>query len=249
MACELRRQMMTGQNREPVGVGPGNGGKPLSRRAFMGKLVIGGGSLVLLAGCGLSTGEMTGKGGRGRVYEFIAVDYTKCTGCRTCEAVCAAFNAPMGKNGCGKSDVGNPHGAAIRVHSFNPDVTVPVACTRCPDSPCVAACPVEAHPTTGHRALFVGDKYGAVTQDSERCIGCGECVAACEQASVGILARNPETGGPMRMCTFCDGDPQCVAHCPYEAISVLRVGMGDEFYRMPPAQVAEIFNTRWYTLD
>ena len=122
-------------------------------------------------------------------------------------------------------------------------------CARCPGTPCVKACPVDPDSTTGHRALFQDEKYGTITNDPERCISCGSCVDACEEESVGILARPPETGRPMRMCTLCDGDPQCVSHCPYEALSLIRVTGNQPYYRMSPGAIAEELSKHWYDLS
>ena len=65
-------------------------GKTLSRREFMEKLALGGGALVILSGCARWAVPGPGMKAGKKIYTFIAVDYTKCTGCRTCEAVCAA---------------------------------------------------------------------------------------------------------------------------------------------------------------
>ena len=113
----------------------------------------------------------------------------------------------------------------------------------------VKACPVEPDPKTGRRALFQDPKLGVITNNPDRCIACGNCVKACSESSVGILAQHPETNLPLRMCTLCGGDPQCVPHCPYEAMSVLRVNADYPFYRMPPEEIANQLNKRWYDIS
>ncbi|MCP4756125.1 MAG: 4Fe-4S dicluster domain-containing protein [Proteobacteria bacterium] len=224
-------------------------GKILSRRELIKKLALSGGSLVLLAGCGVHLASVPDKADTGGVYAFIAVDYTKCTGCRTCEAVCAASNHPEFRDGNYRSDVGNPIMANIQVHNFNPDVSAPAVCARCPDTPCVKACPEDPEPKTGRRPLYQDPKLGVIRNDPERCVGCGSCVDACTEKSVGILYQNPKTDFPMRMCTLCDGKPQCVAHCPYEAMSILRVNADYAFYRMSPRDIANELNKRWYNIS
>ncbi|MCD6584714.1 MAG: 4Fe-4S dicluster domain-containing protein [Desulfobacteraceae bacterium] len=221
-------------------------GKPVSRREFLSRLAMGGSSLVLLSGC--SRWVLPGAGAKEgkKIHAFIAVDYTKCTGCRTCEAVCSAFNNPVPVDGEMIPGPGNPALANIYVHSFNPDVSAPAVCARCVDTPCVNACPVEQDPKTGRRAIFQDEKYGTIINDPDRCISCGNCVAACSADSVGILAQHPETGRPMRMCTLCDGEPECVRHCPYEALSMIRVTDDHLFYRMSPEEIAEKLSARWY---
>ena len=139
--------------------------------------------------------------------------------------------------------LGNPKLSNIQVHSFNPDVDVPAVCAMCPDNPCIAACPVEPDPKTGRKALFRDPSTHAVTCDKARCIGCGQCEEACR---VGVIMSNPETNNPERMCTLCDGDPQCVKHCPYGSLSHVKVNEGREFYGLKPEKIAADLTTRWY---
>ncbi|MBC2716641.1 MAG: 4Fe-4S dicluster domain-containing protein [Desulfobacteraceae bacterium] len=224
-------------------------GKPVSRREFISRLALGGGALVLLSGCSRWALPGSGAKDREKIYEFIAVDYSKCTGCRTCEAVCASANNPVSVDGRMMPGPGNPALSNIYVHSFNPDVSAPAVCASCADIPCVNACPVDPDPATGRRALFREAKWGGITNDPERCISCGSCVDACGADSVGILAQHPETGRPMRMCTLCDGDPECVRHCPYDALSMIRVTADHPYYRMSPEEIAEKLSNRWYDLS
>ncbi len=223
--------------------------KPLSRREFISRLAMGGGALMLLSGCSRWVLPGSGSKEREKIYEYIAVDYTKCTGCRTCEAVCSAANNPISVDGRMIPGAGNPEFANIRVHSFNPDVSAPAVCARCTDTPCVNACPVDPEPVNGFRALFQDTNDGTITNDPDRCISCGNCVDACSSESVGILAQHPETNQPMRMCTLCDGDPQCVSHCPYEALSLIRVTADQAYYRMSPEEIAKQLSKGWYDLS
>ncbi len=223
--------------------------KPLSRREFMGRLALGGGALMLLSGCSRWVLPESDTGTKEKIYEYIAVDFTKCTGCRTCEAVCSAANNSVSVDGRMIPGTGNPAFANIHVHSFNPDVSAPSVCARCADTPCVNACPVDPDSATGYRALFQDKQYGTIINDPDRCISCGNCVDACASESVGILAQHPETRRPMRMCTLCDGDPQCVSHCPYDALSLIRVIDDQPFYRMSPEEVAGELSKRWYDLS
>ncbi len=224
-------------------------GKPLSRREFISRVAVGGGAFVLLSGCSRWVLPGPDDKARERIYEYIAVDYTKCTGCRTCEVVCSAFNNPVSLDGQMMPGPGNPALSNIYVHSFNPDVSAPAVCARCADTPCVNVCPVDPDPVTGRRALFRNEKYGTIANDPDRCISCGSCADACRAESVGILAPHPETGRPMRMCTLCDGDPQCVSACPYNALSLIRITSDQPYYRMSPEEVAKELSKRWYDLS
>jgi Fe-S-cluster-containing hydrogenase component 2 len=224
-------------------------GTSLSRREFMGRLAIGGGSLILLSGCARWTVPFSDAQPSTRIYEFIAVDYNRCTGCRTCEAICSAANNPVAEGLRKIPGLGNPTLANIHVHSFNPDVSAPAVCARCADTPCVNACPVKPDPETGRRAIYQDEKYGTIVNDPDKCIACGGCVEACKEERVGILARHPENGRPVRMCTLCDGDPQCVKHCPYEALSLIHVNADHPYYRMSPQAIAQELTKIWYDLS
>jgi aldehyde:ferredoxin oxidoreductase len=65
---------------------------------------------------------------------MILVDYSRCTGCRTCETVCSAYNHPKRFNAELLNGAGNPYLSNIKVYGFNPDVDVPTVCAMCPDN-------------------------------------------------------------------------------------------------------------------
>jgi len=218
------------------------------RRDFIKQVAVGGGGVILLGRLGLLHLSSV-QAEEGVIYRMIAVDLKKCTGCRTCETVCSAYNHKEKINGELLNGLGNPHLTNIRVHGFNPDVDAPAVCAMCPDNPCIEACPVEPHPKTGRRALYRDDKTGTIKNDLERCIACGNCAKACREQRVGIIYPNPETNKPERMCTLCDGDPQCVKHCPYGALSYVEVDLGSEFYGKSPQFIAEELARRWYAID
>jgi len=213
----------------------------LTRRAFIRKIALGGGVLVLRDGWGLfSVARATDQATE---YSMVLVDHSKCTGCRTCETVCSAHNHPDLIDGEWLSGTGNPHFSNIKVYPFNPEVDVPAVCAMCPDNPCIEACPVEPDPATGRRALYRDDKTGTITNDPDRCIGCGSCAEACR---VGVIVPHPETTKPERMCTLCDGDPQCVKQCPYGALSLVTVDTSARFYGLRPEQIAAVLHEEWY---
>jgi len=174
---------------------------------------------------------------------MIVVDYAKCTGCRTCETVCSAFNHQQAVNGETLNGLGNPDLANIRVYGYNPDVDVPAVCAMCPDSPCIESCPVDPDSKTGRKALYREERNLTIKSDPERCTGCGSCTEACR---AGVIVPNEETDRPEHMCTLCDGDPQCVKHCPYGALIHTEVRIQREFYGMPPDRIAETLVKRWY---
>jgi Fe-S-cluster-containing hydrogenase component 2 len=214
----------------------------LTRRDFIKKTVLGGGVVFLYGNLGILR---IAEGGtvKNPTYYMIAVDYLKCTGCRTCEAVCSAHNHKQIVNGEKLNGLGNPYFSSIKVYGYNPDADIPSVCAMCPDNPCIGACPVEPDPQTGNKALYRDKKTFIIKSDPNRCIGCGECAKACR---VGIIIPNPETNNPERMCTLCGGDPQCVKYCPYGALSMIKVDTEREFYGMKPDKIAEVLTKRWY---
>ncbi len=212
----------------------------LTRREFIQRVVIGSSSLVLSSGWGVFS---VARAAEDAEYTMILVDYSKCTGCRTCETACSAHNHPDLVDGKWLNGTGNPHLANIRVYPFNPELDVPAVCAMCPDNPCIAACPVDPDPATGHRALYRDGETSAISNDPDRCIGCGRCAAACR---VGVIAPHPRTGRPERMCTLCGGNPQCVQQCPFGALSHVTVDTSARFYGFRPEQVAAVLHPEWY---
>jgi len=212
-----------------------------SRRNFM-KVAFGSGTMVLLGQFGVFR-LASAQQGEENSLTMIVVDYSKCTGCRTCETVCSAFNHPKEVNGELLNSTGNPYLSNIKVYAFNPDVDVPTVCAMCPDNPCIKACPVDPDPSTGRRALHRDSKTMTITVDPDRCIGCKSCAEACR---VGVIVPHPETALPERMCNLCNGDPQCVKYCPFGALSHIKVDISKEFYGMKPRQIAEKLIKEWY---
>jgi carbon-monoxide dehydrogenase iron sulfur subunit len=211
------------------------------RRSFIRTMVIGG--LTLTVG-GLIIPRKAISAERPQ-YSMIVVDFNKCTGCRTCETVCAQYNHRVTVDGEELWGLGNPHLANIRVYPFNPDADVPIVCTMCRDNPCIEACPVDPD-EEGRKALYRDPKTLAIRSDPDRCIACGSCAEACQTKRVGAIIPNKETDQPERMCTLCDGDPQCVKYCPYGALSHVVGGTDGRYYAMPADKIAEELILRWY---
>jgi Fe-S-cluster-containing hydrogenase component 2 len=180
------------------------------------------------------------------VYSLIVVDFNKCTGCRTCETVCSAFNTKVNVNGRELPGLGNPAYSNIRIYPYNPDVDIPVACLMCEDAPCIEACPVEPDPQTKRRALYREGKLPVLHNDLARCIGCGSCAAACSTKRVGAIIPNPASNKPERMCTLCSGDPQCVKYCPNGALSHIVEGTPGQHYGISRDAAAKALTELWY---
>lgn len=184
----------------------------LSRKDFIARTFWAGSGFVVLS----RTASVAGGIGGNQAQKVIVADYDKCTGCRTCEAICSAFHQEE-KN---PHNPGNHENSNIRVWRFMPPLDVPISCYLCHDAPCVAACPVSVSAQTGHKALYRDKITNAITCDRDRCIGCQSCADTCRTHRAGIIFPDQE-GSPAGMCDLCNGDPQCVQWCPYEALSYL----------------------------
>lgn len=144
----------------------------------------------------------------------------------------------------------------IKIHSMQESADTapywqPTTCMHCDEPPCVKVCPVDA---TFKR------KDGIVSIDSDRCIGCRFCMAACPYSTrvfnwedPGVPAEvahqhySPETSVPQKTgtvgkCDFCPdmvrkGElPHCVSACPngvflFGDLNEDSVSNGTETYR------------------
>lgn len=213
------------------------------RRSFLKTLTIGGATVLVGA---LVPGRVwSDQEEKAPQYGMILVDFNKCTGCRTCEAVCSQYNHKVKVDGEELAGLGNPYLTNIRVYPFNPDADVPIVCVMCRDNPCIEACPVEAD-EQGRKALYRDPQTLAVRCDESRCIACGSCAEACRTQRVGAIIPNPLTNRPERLCTLCGGDPQCVKYCPYGALTFVESGLDGKHYAVPPEKIADELIRRWY---
>ncbi|MBN1251693.1 MAG: 4Fe-4S dicluster domain-containing protein [Bacteroidales bacterium] len=212
-----------------------------SRRDFIKNLFIGGGVTLALGNLSFTFFDSE----KGIEKKVIICDFSKCTGCRTCETSCVAYNFAT-QDGFETYGIVNPKNANIRVNKFNPDLDIPATCAGCPDTPCINACPINVDRKTGEKALYLNKLTGAISVNVEECIGCGKCAKACETERVGVIRQNQESGKPEGLCTYCDGDPSCVKNCPYGALSYVKVDTNYEFFGKSPEQIAGILTERYY---
>ena len=129
----------------------------------------------------------------------LAVIPELCSGCRICELSCSIHHF----------GVNNPKKSAVRVLVTYPQpvVRMPIICSQCKIPMCADACPVTA--------LTRSD--GVVHLDKSTCISCMKCVEACP---FGAMFAHEEIENPIK-CDMCDGEPQCVANCPKQAIRLI----------------------------
>ena len=131
--------------------------------------------------------------------KFIAADLEKCTGCGTCELVCALK----------RENAYNPRSSRIKILRLYRLINMAIVCRQCEDAPCKIACPNDC--------LVQSEKKGIILVDEEKCDCCGWCIEACPY---GAITLNPEKDTVM-ICDQCDGDPQCVEWCPEKALDLV----------------------------
>lgn len=172
------------------------------------------------------------------------LDVARCIGCRRCVYACVHENNQSRDpqiHWIRVLEMAKEHGIDLAEsdHYYDPDTVpqpdafyLPVACQQCRNPPCVKACPVKA---------TWSEPDGIVVIDSEWCIGCRCCMAACPYGArhfnwtepripaaavnprTHVLGNRPRPKGVVEKCTFCihrtrDGRyPACVEICPVGA--------------------------------
>ena len=119
------------------------------------------------------------------MQKMILADAAKCTGCRTCELVCAVKN----------EGIANPARARVHIVRFEEIVfEVPMFCQQCEIAPCISVCPV--------KAIKRDEVLGLGKIDHDRCIGCKMCMAVCPFGAIGF---NPVSRRVFK-CDHCGED-------------------------------------------
>jgi anaerobic dimethyl sulfoxide reductase subunit B (iron-sulfur subunit) len=140
------------------------------------------------------------------VQKGLYFDESRCTACETCVIACKDW-----------------HDVELGVHWLRvmtsesgkyPRVKVKYSlrvCRHCGKAPCMEVCPTEA--------ITRREEDGVVLVDSEKCIGCRDCLPACP---FGV----PQFGedGVLQKCNLCEAriqngeNPVCVDACPTRAL-------------------------------
>ncbi|HKI79021.1 MAG TPA: 4Fe-4S dicluster domain-containing protein [Ignavibacteriaceae bacterium] len=158
----------------------------------------------------------------------VLVDTTVCVGCRNCEWACKeAHGLPAGNlkdyedRSVFKTMRRPDTGALTVVNQYKNDnnpslpIDVKVQCMHCDHPACVSACIVGA---------FSKQENGSVIWDTDKCIGCRYCMAACP-FQVPSFEFDKAINPLISKCDFCfertkEGKlPACVNICPVEAIT------------------------------
>ncbi|MFV0422086.1 4Fe-4S dicluster domain-containing protein [Oleidesulfovibrio sp.] len=127
----------------------------------------------------------------------LFIDYSKCIGCETCEAVCKfLYDTPR-----------------IAMTRTIEGIAVPLYCKHCEHAHCMKVC---------NRGALLRDRDGAVVLQPLLCRGCEtrNCILACPYAAFFATDR----GVTVQKCDLCAArrdvglEPACVEMCPCEAI-------------------------------
>jgi len=122
----------------------------------------------------------------------LAVNPSKCTGCRSCMLVCSFAHHGVFDFRMSRIRI---HGTCIR-KDYTPEI-----CRQCEEAPCIKVCPFGA--------LSRSPDTGALVVDEERCRGCGQCQEACPHGGISL---DPRSHIPL-VCNLCGGNPECVRVC------------------------------------
>lgn len=164
----------------------------------------------------------------------MAINLSRCIGCNTCATACKVANNLPRDIWWNRvlTDGGQwPDTAKGTFGVDNSMSWMPVNCQHCENPACAKACPVGA--------TWKDPETGIVRQDTDRCIGCRMCMAACPYTGVrSFMWEEPryfvdfETGDAnapahvkhtVEKCTFCyqrtsqGQDPACMELCPARA--------------------------------
>jgi Fe-S-cluster-containing dehydrogenase component len=132
----------------------------------------------------------------------IAIDYEKCTGCRTCEISCSLATT-------GEADPEIARIRIVKIQEASHLSAIPIVCMNCVKPICKAVCPT--------RAIYESPITGARLIDEDKCIACSACVYACPFGAIAV----DRSAGRAFTCNHCDGDPICVKFCPSGAIQYI----------------------------
>ncbi|WP_051533914.1 4Fe-4S dicluster domain-containing protein [Desulfitibacter alkalitolerans] len=134
--------------------------------------------------------------------KVLVANTKKCIGCRICEQWCSISHF----------GVLNPKKSRIRVSRNHDDfINELFVCRQCEDKPCIDECPDKI------KALSMDEEFRRINVNEEECIACKKCAKVCPYGAINV---HP-TEKYVIICTLCNGDPQCVKHCPEQALEYI----------------------------
>lgn len=162
----------------------------------------------------------------------VLVDFTKCVGCRSCEAACNkehGLPAPAqpfddrsvfdqrSHNGQPRRPDENTFTVVNRYDTVaGGPVYRKIQCNHCNEPACLSSCFVNAYTKT---------KEGAVVYNEKVCVGCRNCMVACPFNIPGY-SYSSAFDPVVKKCIFCHETrlkqglpPACVEICPQEALT------------------------------
>jgi len=161
---------------------------------------------------------------------YLYHDPQRCIGCYSCELHCKMKNnLPVGPRLCRIIEIGPRVGHNTLKMDFHF-----LPCFHCENPFCVHVCP------TG--AIQKRPKDGIVFVDSDLCIGCKCCIAACPW---GVPQWNPETGKVVK-CDYCMDRvdrglrPACVTGCLTQCLHFGPVDQASDLLRQRYAESLEM---------
>lgn len=175
------------------------------------------------------------------------IDVSTCIGCKACQVGCSEWNDIRSEPEACVGVYDNPidlNAKAWTVMRFNEVeenerlewLIRKDGCMHCTEPGCLKACPSPG--------AIIQYANGIVDFQSDKCIGCGYCIAGCP---FNIPRMNPEDNRVYK-CTLCvdrvtvGQEPACVKTCPTGAI---RFGSKEEMLHYGEQRVAEL-KTRGY---
>ncbi len=161
----------------------------------------------------------------------MAIDKTKCIGCKTCLMACKISNNLPRDVWFNRYETEGAEAefAAVGTYPNLKMVSYTVACQHCANPACVSVCPTGAS---------IQDEDGIVRVLEDKCIGCKSCIQACpydvrtliekpeyytDDVQLGRHTETPCTDGVVAKCTFCKDlivqgkNPACMDLCPARA--------------------------------
>lgn len=137
---------------------------------------------------------------------YVKEEY--CMGCGLCEVHCIVKHSKSKDFvKAYRKESPKPIGF-VRVDKSLP-ISFSIQCRHCEDPPCIIAC------LSG--AMNKDEKTGAVTHDTEKCIGCWTCIMVCPYSAIKMDLKDKKIIAKCDLCPDID-TPACVDNCPNEAL-------------------------------